>query len=97
MGNFEGVTVCDFRALHLKELAALFVQVVRLASECGLVNLGTIAIDGTKIKANARHKQSGKRRGVGSVNSVERTRGASPAGGVLGELPSPLSDSLVLR
>lgn len=50
-------TVCDFRALHLKELAALFVQVVRLASECGLVKLGTIAIDGTKIKANAsRHK-----------------------------------------
>ena len=57
-GNFPAHrTVCDFRALHLKELAALFVQVVRLASECGLVKLGTIAIDGTKIKANAsRHK-----------------------------------------
>lgn len=50
-------TICDFRTLHLSELAALFVQVVRLASECGLVKLGTIAIDGTKIKANAsRHK-----------------------------------------
>jgi transposase len=50
-------TVCEFRTLHLKELAALFVQVVRLASECGLVKLGTIAVDGTKIKANAsRHK-----------------------------------------
>lgn len=57
-GNFPAHrTVCDFRALHLKELAALFVQVVRLARECGLVKLGTIAIDGTKIKANAsRHK-----------------------------------------
>ena len=57
-GNFPAHrTICDFRALHLKELAALFVQVVRLASECGLVKLGTIAIDGTKIKANAsRHK-----------------------------------------
>lgn len=57
-GNFPmHRTICDFRALHLKELAALFVQVVRLASECGLVKLGTIAIDGTKIKANAsRHK-----------------------------------------
>ena len=50
-------TICDFRALHLKELAELFVQVVQLARECGLVKLGTIAVDGTKIKANAsRHK-----------------------------------------
>ena len=46
-------TICDFRVLHLDELSALFVQVVRLARECGLVNLGTIAIDGAKIKANA--------------------------------------------
>jgi transposase len=50
-------TICDFRVLHLEELAALFVQVVRLARECGLVKLGTIAVDGTKLKANAsRHK-----------------------------------------
>ena len=57
-GNFPAHrTICDFRALHLKELAALFVQVVKLARECGLVKLGTIAVDGTKIKANAsRHK-----------------------------------------
>jgi hypothetical protein len=41
----------------LAELSALFVQVVKLARECGLVKLGTIAIDGTKVKANAsRHK-----------------------------------------
>jgi transposase len=50
-------TICDFRALHLEEFSALFVQVVKLARECGLVKLGTIAVDGTKIKANAsRHK-----------------------------------------
>lgn len=50
-------TIRDFRALHLKELGELFVQVVRLAREMGLVKLGTIAVDGTKIKANAsRHK-----------------------------------------
>jgi transposase len=50
-------TICDFRAFHLKELSDLFVQVVKLAKECGLVRLGTIGIDGTKIKANAsRHK-----------------------------------------
>lgn len=57
-GNFpRHRTICDFRVEHLQELAALFVQVVQLARECGLVKLGTIAVDGTKIKANAsRHK-----------------------------------------
>jgi transposase len=57
-GNFpRHRTICDFRALHLKELADLFVQVVKLAREMGLVKLGTVAIDGTKVKASAsRHK-----------------------------------------
>jgi transposase len=57
-GNFPAHrTIRDFRALHLKELAELFVQVVRLAREMGLVRLGTLAVDGTKMKANAsRHK-----------------------------------------
>jgi transposase len=57
-GNFpKHRTLSDFRALHLEELAALFVQVVKLARECGLVKLGAIAVDGTKVKANAsRHK-----------------------------------------
>lgn len=50
-------TLSDFRALHLAELSALFIQVVKLARECGLVKLGIIAVDGTKVKANAsRHK-----------------------------------------
>lgn len=50
-------TIRDFRAFHLKELSELFVQVVRLAREMGLVKLGALAVDGTKVKANAsRHK-----------------------------------------
>ena len=50
-------TIRDFRALHLQEFTELFTQVVRLAREMGLVKLGTIAVDGTKVKANAsRHK-----------------------------------------
>jgi transposase len=53
-GNFPAHrTIRDFRAFHLKELSELFVQVVRLAREMGLVKLGTIAVDGTKVKANA--------------------------------------------
>ena len=50
-------TIREFRALHLQEFTELFTQVVRLAREMGLVKLGTIAVDGTKVKANAsRHK-----------------------------------------
>lgn len=57
-GNFPAHrTIREFRCLHLAEFTQLFVQVVRLARELGLVKLGTIAVDGTKIKANAsRHK-----------------------------------------
>lgn len=47
----------NFRALHLALFAELFVQMVGLARAMGLAKLDTIAVDGTKIKANAgRHK-----------------------------------------
>ena len=50
-------TISDFRKRHLEALAALFVQVLRLAETAGLVKLGHVALDGTKIKANAsKHK-----------------------------------------
>jgi transposase len=50
-------TISDFRKRHLKALAGLFVQVLQLAEKAGLVQLGHVALDGTKIKANAsKHK-----------------------------------------
>ena len=50
-------TISEFRRRHLKTLAALFVQVLKLAEKAGLVKLGHVALDGTKIKANAsKHK-----------------------------------------
>jgi transposase len=50
-------TISDFRKDHLKALAALFVQVIKLCQKAGLVKLGHVALDGTKIKANAsKHK-----------------------------------------
>jgi hypothetical protein len=56
-------TTQDFLALHLAEFTELFFQVVRLACEVGLVKFGTIAVDGTKRKANAsRHKAMSYRR-----------------------------------
>ena len=50
-------TISDFRKHHLKELEGLFIQVLQLCQKAGLVKLGHIALDGTKVKANAsRHK-----------------------------------------
>lgn len=50
-------TICRFRTEHLEALVGLFAQVVRIAKEAGLVKMGTLAIDGTKLKANAsKHK-----------------------------------------
>src|SRR5271166_3378184 len=50
-------TISLFRKTHLEAFAEVFVQVLRLAKAAGLVRLGTIAIDGTKVQGNAsRHK-----------------------------------------
>ena len=50
-------TISDFRKQHLEPFKEVFVQVVRLAGEAGLVKLGNVATDGTKIQGNAsRHK-----------------------------------------
>jgi transposase len=50
-------TISDFRKRHLQALAKLFVQVLKLCEAAGLVKLGHVALDGTKIKANAsKHK-----------------------------------------
>ena len=50
-------TLSDFRKIHLKALEALFEQVLRMALEAGAVKIGRVALDGTKMKANAsKHK-----------------------------------------
>ena len=50
-------SIAAFRQRHLAALAGLFVQVLRLCQQAGLVKLGHVALDGTKIKANAsKHK-----------------------------------------
>jgi len=46
-------TISEFRRIHLNALRRLFVQVLHLAREAGLVRLGHVALDGTKVKANA--------------------------------------------
>ena len=50
-------TISDFRQRHLPEFQELFVQLVQMACEVGLVTLGTVAVDGSKVTANAsKHK-----------------------------------------
>src|SRR5438445_3803507 len=50
-------TIRDFRKIHLDAFADVFTEVLRLAKAAGLIKLGNIAIDGTKIQGNAsRHK-----------------------------------------
>src|SRR2546426_7321128 len=51
-------SIAGFRKRHLQELGRLFVQVLQLCEHAGLVKLGHVAIDGTKIKANASKYQS---------------------------------------
>jgi transposase len=50
-------SIARFRARHLEALSELFVQALRLCKQARLVGLGTLAVDGTKLRANAsRHK-----------------------------------------
>lgn len=57
LAYFVGDLVALFRKKHLSAFKQLFLQILKLAKEGGLLKLGVIAIDGTKMKANAsRHK-----------------------------------------
>ena len=53
-GNFpQHRTICEFRRRHLGDFERMFVEVVRLAREMGVVRFGTLSVDGTKVRANA--------------------------------------------
>lgn len=57
-GNFPAHrTIAEFRQQYLGAFEALFVQVIAIAREAGVVQLGALAVDGSKVKANAsKHK-----------------------------------------
>ena len=56
-------TISDFRKDHLGALSGLFLQVLAFCQRAGLVKLGHVALDGTKVRANAsRHKAMSYRR-----------------------------------
>jgi transposase len=69
--------ISEFRRVHLDALADLFVQVLALAKRAGMVTLGNVALDGTKMKANAsKHKaMSHERMEKDLVRLREKVRG----------------------
>jgi transposase len=65
-------TIAAFRRRHLAALSGLFVQVLALCRRAGLVKLGRVALDGTKVKANAsRHKAMSYGRMAGELERLE--------------------------
>jgi transposase len=64
--------IARFRRRHLAALADLFVQALRMCRQAGLVGLGTLALDGTKLRANAsRHKAMSYERMVSKEAQLE--------------------------
>jgi len=70
-------TLCDFRKNHLQDFKAVFVQVIQIARQAGLISLGTVAIDGTKVRANAsKHKAMSYKRLRAEEKRLKREIGA---------------------
>src|SRR5450759_1779906 len=66
-------SIARFRKRHLEALSGLFVQALRLCKQAKLVGLGTLALDGTKLRANAsRHKAMSYERMVKKEKELER-------------------------
>lgn len=66
-------SIARFRKRHLKAITKLFKQVVKMAQQAGLVKLGVVAVDGTKIKANAsKHKAMSYQRMIENEQKLEK-------------------------
>lgn len=78
-------TLCRFRTKHEKALERLFVEVLRLCSEAGLVKLGVVALDGTKVAANA--ALAANRSYEAIEKEVQGTLAENQEGGCRGEFP----------
>ena len=65
-------SIARFRRRHLEALAGLFLQALRLCQKAGMVRLGRVALDGTKLRANAsRHKAMSYKRMVEREKQLE--------------------------
>jgi transposase len=69
-------TIAEFRRRHIQALSGLFLQVLRLCRQAGLVRLGHVALDGTKMRANAsKHKAMSYGRMDGKIAELEEQIG----------------------
>jgi transposase len=73
-------TLSDFRKLHLKALEELFQQVLRITLATGAMKLGRVALDGSKVQANASKAQSDELRPDEGDGEAAAGRGAPAAG-----------------
>ena len=65
-------TISEFRKRHLKALSGFFVQILQLCQQVGLVKLGHVSLDGTKVKANAsKHKSMSYGRMAKKLDELE--------------------------
>ena len=67
-------TIADFRKRHLAALNGFFEQVLRLARELGALRVGRVALDGSKVKANASKHKAMSRRAAGRPPESTRVR-----------------------
>ena len=68
-------TICRFRKEHLALFQDLFMQVVRVAQKAGLVNMGRLSIDGTKVQANASKRKAMSGGGAEGLGGAGRGAG----------------------
>jgi hypothetical protein len=82
-------SIARFRKRHLEALGELFVQALRLCKQAKLVGLGSLALDGTKLRANAsRHKAMSYERMVTEETQLEAEI-AEPQGERTGAAAAP--------
>ena len=78
----DHASIAEFRGRHLRELAGLFVQVLKLCEQAGLVKLGHVAIDGSKLRANAsKHKAMSYERMCGREEQLAALAAIAGSGG----------------
>jgi transposase len=66
-------SISEFRRQNLEALSALFVQILRLCQKAGMVSLGHVALDGTKVEANAsKHKAMSHERMLKAEEQLEK-------------------------
>src|SRR6185369_16635248 len=93
----DHATIARFRARHEKALGGLFSQVLRLLAAEGMVSLGTISLDGTKLAGNAAQKANRTLPAIGKLLAEAAAADAAEDARLGGELDEPTPRALARR